>query len=563
MYASGDTHGSLYKSVDSGNTWENLSSYGSYNAWCFEINPTRPDTIYAGSMMNEADSVGIRLSIDGGISWQTVLKWPAISQIAVSPSNPDIVYAAAGYWPGYQTDQHGEGIWKSTDGGFTWNKIITNLIDNMSIQTIAFNPSSPNAMYAGAYGVFGNGNGLYASLNGGTSWYLAGLANKHIWKIAVCNSTPNIIFAAAQDSVYKSSDYGTTWNAMNINIGVTEGLFFGLNISKSDNNIIYVGSLDKDIFKSTDAGLTWSGLMNSGLTSTRIWDVTVHPTNSNIVFAGQQGQGIWKSTDGASTWQDANTGFKCHYITDLHHTNGGVFAALYNEQGNNSASVRKWNGTSWNSIGLNDLWINKIVPVPGSTDTLFASKVDYGFFSGKPNNKLLKSTNSGLTWIPVGKGLDTTVEISTIKINHQNKNIIYAGNKLGIYKSANGGNDFTLLGLNNVTSISIHPVSTNIIYAGTWTGVYKSIDAGVNWAPLNTFSNAILSLAILSSNPKIIFAGSFANGILKSIDDGVTWNYVSTNLNGKTIFAILPDFFNPNIVYAGGTMGVYRSVSDV
>ncbi len=563
MFSSGDTHGGIYKSTDGGTTWNNLSGFGCYNAWCFEINPICPDTIYAGSMMNESDSVAIRISVDGGITWQTTLKWPSISQIIVHPTNPNIVFAAAGYWPGYQGNTHGEGIWKSTDGGFTWNKIITGLIDNMSVQSIAFNPSNSNAMYAGVWGVFGNGKGMYASLDGGNTWFAAGLANKDVWKVAVCSNSANTIYAATQDSVYRSINYGSSWTAMNINSTVSLGLYFGISVSKSNNNVVYVGSLDKGIFKTTDGGAIWSAALNTGLPATRVWEVATHPTNANEVFLGQQGVGIWKSTNGAGQWQNSNTGFKCTYVTDLHYNASGLYGALYNEGGNNYASIKKLNGTNWNSVGLNDLWIGKLTSVPNATNILFASKVDYGFFLPVPHNKLLKSTNGGSTWANTGTGLDTTVDAKAIKIDPTNTNVMYVGNAKGIYKSTDGGVTFSLTGLNNlnVTSICISSASANVIYAGTWSGVYTSTNSGTSWTALPTFSNAIFSLIQLPTNPQILFAGTYAAGILKSIDGGASWNYVSLNITNKIIQCLIADPVNPNVIYAGGEMGVYSSSS--
>lgn len=562
MYASGDTHGGIYKSTDGGNTWNNLSGYGCYNAWSFEIHPTRPDTIYAGSMMNEIDSVGLRVSIDGGLTWQTTLKWPSISQIAVHPTNPNIVFAAAGYWPGYQTNTHGEGLWKSIDGGFTWNKIVTGLIDNMSVQSIVINPSNPNAMHVGVWGVFGNGKGMYASLDGGNTWFAAGLANKDVWKVAICSNSANVLYAATQDSVYKSVDYGSTWNKMNIASNVFQGLYFGISISKSNNNVVYVGSLDKGMFKTTDGGTTWSCALNSGLSATRIWEVTCHPTNTNEVFCGQQGTGIWKTTNGATQWQSSNTGFKCTYISDLHYNSSGLYAALYNEAGNNYASIKKWGGSNWSSIGLNDTWVGKITSVPNATNILFATKTDAGFFAS-PSNRLMRSNNAGSNWYHTGVGIDTTVEIKVIKIDVSNSNTMYAGNAKGFYKSIDGGNTFTLTGLNNlnVTSIVVSSTSSNVIYAGTWSGVYTSTNSGLNWTALPTFSIPIFCLAQLPSSSQTLLAGTYGAGILKSTDAGASWNNVATNLLGKVIQCLLVDPSNSTTIYAGGEMGVYVSTS--
>lgn len=563
IFSSGDTHGGMYKSTDGGSTWNNLSGYGCYNAWCFEINPSRPDTIYAGSMMNESDSTAIRVSTDGGLTWQTTLKWPAISQIVVHPTNPNIVFAAAGYWPGYQSNTHGEGIWKSIDGGFTWSKIITGILDNMSVQSIAINPANPNAMYAGVWGVFGNGKGMYASLDGGNTWFSSGLNNKDIWKVAICSNSTNIVYAATQDSVYRSNNFGSNWSTMNILSSAPEGLYFGISIAKTNNNIVYVGSLDKGIFKTTDGGLSWSAAMNSGLPATRVWEVTVNPNNANEVFLGQQGVGIWKTTNAASQWQSANAGFKCTYVTDLHYNSNGLYASLYNEAGNSYASIKKLSGTNWNQIGLNDLWIGKITSDPNANNIMYASKVDYGFVLPIPNNKLLKSTNFGATWVNIGSGLDTTADAKAIKIDPSNTSIIYVGTAKGFYKSIDSGTTFTLTGLNNlnVTSICISTASSNIIYAGTWSGVYMSNNSGLSWTALPTFSNAIFSLLQLPANPQVLFAGTYASGIMKSTDGGLSWNYVSTNLNGKIIQCLLSDPTNSNVIYAGGDMGVYSSSS--
>ncbi|MFQ5499108.1 MAG: WD40/YVTN/BNR-like repeat-containing protein [Candidatus Zixiibacteriota bacterium] len=568
MYTGGDFFGGLYRSVDGGETWSRVESFGYENVWTILIDPSPPYAIYVGNMFE--DSLGIRKSNDGGNSWTTILKYPDVASIAFDPTNSATIYAAGGFWENYQEYVHGAGVWKSYDGGNSWSDIGAGVIDTLNVQSVVVFPSNPQAVLVGTYHFPIPGpKGLYASLDGGLTWSPAGLQDKDVWKLAIAPTADSIVFAACWDSLYRSLDYGATWSAMSINAT----FFFDVRFAPSDNNIVYASAIPEGIFRSADGGETWTEV-NNGLPATRVWVVAIHPTDPNTVFSGQQGRGIWKSTDGGNSWRDVNRGFRCTYPFDIVvGANSRLLAVFYEELGNHAAGVRVWDSLSgWSDLGMTGEQPIKTVAIdPSSSAVLYISEL----LELLTPLQHYRSDDTGNSWTPIGAGLPPDVYLEEILVHPDSPSVVYGATSYeygytggrGLYKSYDFGQNWQFLGLDSmlITCLMFHPDSSAVLFAASLNTVYKSSDGGMSWDSLGISSIPILSLAVDHSNPKRLYAGSFGAGILRSSDGGISWQQTGLEAMPPVISIVIdPDF--PNILYAGGSdvfapgLGIYRSI---
>ena len=269
-------------------------------------------------------------------------------------------------------------------------------------------------------------------------------------------------------------------------------------------------------FQSSDGGTTWSNY-NFGLKALNVSAITLHPTNPSLIFAGT-GNGVYKSVDGGRNWTPSNTGL-----------------------------------TNSNIIGL------VIDPITPSTLYVGAS-------SG--SNPVHKSTDGGATWNAVSTGLGGS-GITCLAIDPITPTTLYAGWGGGVFKTINGGTNWTNLGgLFSTSAIVVDPGTPTTIYAAgnsSGGGVFKSINGGTNWQSVNTglTTTFILTLAIDPVTPSTLYAGA-NGGFFKSVDGGANWTSSGTGLPGASVVDIAINPVSPTTVYAaasGSGGGVFKSIN--
>ena len=179
--------------------------------------------------------------------------------------------------------------------------------------------------------------------------------------------------------------------------------------------------------------------------------------------------------------------------------------------------------------------------------------------------------SAGEFWHQLGNGLAGT-QVLSLAIVPQSPSTIYVGTYRGLYKSTNGGTDWTLVSRligNEIYAVALDPTNPSIVYVtGGQAGgyqVFKSIDGGVNWTVPTSGSIAwdIQALAINPHDPRILYAGTQGGGVFKSSNGGATWNTANDGLsaNFMNVCTLAVDPQNPAIVYAGvGDSGVYKSL---
>lgn len=252
----------------------------------------RPDEYYMGST-----GAGVYKTTDGGRTAVSVTDpyfGGTIGAVAVAESNPDIVYVGGGETPIRGNVSHGEGVWKSTDGGKTWTSM--GLRETQYIGRIRLHPTNPDVVYVAALGhVFGPNRerGVYKSVDGGRTWRQVKFVNDSTGAIDLVMDPkdPNTLYASFWEAnrrpwalksggpgsaIFKTTDGGETWTDITRNTGLPSGLLgnIGLSVSPINSNIVWAMIENEPgggLYKSSDAGRTWTRTSDDRNIRQRAW----------------------------------------------------------------------------------------------------------------------------------------------------------------------------------------------------------------------------------------------------------------------------------------------------
>ncbi|HXE77619.1 MAG TPA: hypothetical protein VN614_05215 [Rhodanobacter sp.] len=322
----GTTDGGVWETLDYGQSWKNISDGHFTNnvIGAIAVAPSNPKVIYVGTGESDIRNTfltgeGMYKSVDGGKSWQHVGldATHIISWILVDPKDPDVVYAASlGHVWGPNPER---GVFKSTDGGKTWNKVLY-INDHTGVVTMAMDPSDPDTLYATAWEASrrawtfssgGPGSGIYKSTDGGAHWsnitHNPGLPDGIIGKagIAVAPSDPNVVYALIQANyqghsggLFKSNDAGRTWAFVNGDDELTQRAFYYMRVyvDPKDADTIYMPNVN--VYVSHDSGKTLDKLKPPHGDNHAFW---INPNDTKLFIESNDG-GATVSRDGGSTW---------------------------------------------------------------------------------------------------------------------------------------------------------------------------------------------------------------------------------------------------------------------
>jgi N-acetylneuraminic acid mutarotase/photosystem II stability/assembly factor-like uncharacterized protein len=288
-----DNGGGLLKSTDGGATWTAFNE--SFNAAdriiSLVIDPANTQTIYAGT----DDPNGVLKSTDGGISWTSVTPYNfSVLSLAIDPNNTQTVYAGAD-----------GSIYKTTTGGAAW----THIFSGNNRKGLAIDPTNSQTIYVGGYG------SIFKTIDGGATWTTLNIVPPYLGANSVVGSViitidsppPDIIslaidptntqtvYAGTSAGVYKTTDGGTSWVA--VNSGLTDWHVQSLAIDHS--HTIYAGT-SGGLFKTTNGGATWK-VVNAGLMNTNVQSLAIDPINGQTLYVGTLSGGVFKVANSPCT----------------------------------------------------------------------------------------------------------------------------------------------------------------------------------------------------------------------------------------------------------------------
>jgi photosystem II stability/assembly factor-like uncharacterized protein len=283
----------------------------------------RPKEGYFG-----ATGGGLWKTVDGGASWTPVtdgqVRSSSVGAVAVSETNPDVVFIGMGESCIRGDIMEGDGLYKSTDAGKTWTHVA--FPDARVISKIRIHPSNPDIVFVAAFGRLSLPSaerGVYKSTDGGRTWKRTLFKDDRTGAVDISLDprNPTVIFAALWEAyrleytmssggpgsgLYKSTDGGETWTDITRNPGLPKGVDgkIGVSVSGADSNRVYaiIENENGGLFVSDDAGATWKSANEARNIRQRAFyytHVTADPKNRDIVYV--QNVGTFKSTDGGKT----------------------------------------------------------------------------------------------------------------------------------------------------------------------------------------------------------------------------------------------------------------------
>jgi photosystem II stability/assembly factor-like uncharacterized protein len=544
----GAASGGVWKSTNGGTTYKPVFDQQTVQSiGAITIDPTNPKVVWVGtgeSWMRNSVSVGDGLykSTDGGNSWLRMgLKDSEhIVKIIVDPSNPNTVYVCV---PGkLWSDSDDRGVYKTTDGGKTWAKILAGGNASTGCSMISMDSKDPKVIFAGMWDFRRAGwtmrsggkspeapsaSGLYKSIDGGANWMpleaktASGLPAKPWGRVAVAvaPSKPNVVYAFIEavpplNALYRSDDGGTSWKKMDRSQSMIWRPFYFANLIVDPNNENRVIKPDGPLIMSTDGGATFTGI--SGGTHGDHHDVWIDPKDSDHMITGDDG-GIWYSYDGGDKWwkgENLPVSQFYHVSVDMERPYN-VYGGL---QDNSS-----WVGNSQYPGGItNSRWENMY---GGDGFWMFVDPTDQTFLYAEAQGGNIGRVN---------------------RKTHEGRDI----QPLPGYKEGK-------LRFNWNTPIHMSPTRNGTVYIGAQF-LFRSKDFGQTWARISpdlttndpekqkqeesggvTVDNSsaemhttIFAIAESPKDPKVIWAGTDDGNLQVTRDAGKSWTNVVGNISG-------------------------------
>jgi photosystem II stability/assembly factor-like uncharacterized protein len=632
-----DAWSGVNRSTDGGQTWVASNSgidtrLGPSNdaipIFSLTIDHQNPNIVWAGTQGLR----GIFKSTDGGITWTRKDNGIAenigltIRNFQIQPGTSDTLFAAGELSVGVQGiefDKVDGVLYKTTNGGVSWNKILQ---DSSLFRWMCINPTDPQRMTVFT-GIFDRealntvGKGVLRSTDGGNTWTTAnqgiqgslfvGGMSMHPTSIPTVligtgNYTQNNPANPILGGLFLTTNSGSSWTRVlgpqdQQQPGDPENVFTAAAYSRSNPNIVFAANAVA-FYKSTDGGQTWpfryAGANGApyGPPNVRAGipiEVTVDRDDPDIVYVNNYGGGVFKSTDGAQSWQvlgKGYTGAEIHKVVVDPHARSSILVTGRSGPFKSTDAGASWIGVySTGALGYSEWYGAAIHPTLSSVMLL----------SDEHTGTILMSTDAGNTWIRVFK--QPSADASDIVTRHgakellfapSNPLIVYAGyaganffvddpnaptyTSYGVYKSTNGG--FTWNAKNsglgttslNIVAMAISQTDPALVYVATkGSGIFKTTNGGDQWVDVtnNLPTKDVYALALSPANAQLLYAGTKSSGVFKSIDGGATWSLAlsaavsNPPFNSKEIMSLVMDPTNDRTVYAADwRSGVYRSI---
>jgi len=327
----GSASGGVWKSQDGGTTFKPVfDKQPVQSIGAVAIDPKNPQTVWVGtgeSWTRNSVSIGegIYKSVDGGESWTNLglQKTERIVRIVIDPRNADVVYACA---PGkLWSDSPDRGLYKTTDGGKSWDLILTGPNLSTGCSTVAMDPKNPDVLFAGLWDfrrkgwTFRSGgdgpdapsaSALYKSTDGGKSWTELKNLGPKPWgrvEVAIAPSNSSVVYALVESTasaLWRSSDGGNTWEKRDNSQAMVWRPFYFARLIVDPVNPERVFKPDFDLVASDDGGRSFARL--AGFNAHGDWhDLFIDPENPAHIMGGNDG-GLYISFDGGNRWWKNN-----------------------------------------------------------------------------------------------------------------------------------------------------------------------------------------------------------------------------------------------------------------
>jgi photosystem II stability/assembly factor-like uncharacterized protein len=557
-----------------------------------EIPSTQPEVYYVG-----AASGGIFKTINGGDDWVPIFdeqEMLSIGDIEISKNNNNIIWAGTGEVNagGGSLVYDGDGIYKSTDGGTTWQS--KGLPDIGSVGKIVLDPNNDNTAFVGAMGPLfrkSANRGVYKTTNGGDSWQQVLFVSDStgVVDMAIHPANGNIVYAASWErirrpnnrqyggitsGIYRTTDGGSNWMELTNGLPSTASQKgrISIAISASNPNVLYTRYADasgniQGVYKTINGGDSWTAVNSNQLTNVGFhwWfgGIYIDPTDENTIY--NVDFEVQKSTNGGNSWGSSfsNVHVDQHALAFNASVPGEVLlgndGGLYYSSNDGASSVKDMK-----------------LPITQFYRMYVDAQNENKIYGGAQDNSTSRTQTGGLTdWniIYGGDGFQPLVDPT-------NTNVIYALYQYGaLGKSTNNGGSFSNA-TNGIsggdrknwdTPITFDPSNSQTLYYGT-NKLYKSTNAAGNWSAIspdltdgphtgNLTFGTITTISVSPLDNEIIFVGTDDGKAWITQDGGSNWTDVSAGVPNRWVTKVLASRENPNTVYL--TLSGYRFGEDV
>ena len=625
-YYFGATGGGVWKSTDGAMTWspvfdkEGTSSIGS-----IAVANSNPNVVYVGTgeaciRGNISHGDGVYKTLDGGKTWKNVgLKDSrAIGKVIVNPTNPDIAFVAAlGHVYGPNTER---GIFRTTDGGKTWEKVLYK-DENTGGIDVAFDPHNPNILFGAlwqtrrtSWGLDdgGPGSGLYRSNDGGTSWKRLeehGLPKGPYGRIGVAvASNSERVYALIEahnpdGGLYRSDDGGENWRLVNASHSLWQRPWYYMHVvaDPQDENVLYI--MDVETYKSTDGGHLFDKVPVPHGDNHGLW---IDPKDTRRMIASNDG-GVTVSLDGGQSWSTQDnqpTAQFYHVITDREtpfrvygsqQDSGTVAIASRSDDGSISRS-------DWYDVGGGEA--GYIAPYPPDPDIVYAADYQGLITRYDRHTGQVKSITEQpeLSDAHGAANLEHRFQwTAPVLISPHDPNTLYHGGEV-LFKTTDGGVHWQAISpdltrndkskqivsggaitlddsgteyYDTIFALAESPITKGLLWVGTDDGLIQlTKDEGKNWANITPKDMPEWS-RISQIDPSPFDPGTayvavdrhqfddLRPYIYKTSDYGKTWTKLGKGIPDDTFVRVVrEDPKRKGLLYAGTETGIYISFDD-
>ncbi len=576
---------------------------GRVNAIAFH--PVNSSIIYVG-----APAGGLWISEDAGSTWISYtdnMPTLGVSSIVVDYVNPSVIYMGTGDRDA--SDATGMGVYRSADGGQTWNQWNTGM-GNRTVGRLLMHPTDNSTIFAATDG------GLYKTTNSGLNWYKVKSGNMK--EVVFKSDDPNIVFASGGGNFYRSSDGGESFVLITSGIGSASRAVIA--VSAADPDVVYFhtvsGSAFAGLYRSDDAGLSFTlkssspnimGYDCDGGSGGQGWydlDLACDPTNADIIYSG--GVNVWKSLNGGASWTMSSHWYggcgkpavhaDCH-VLEFSPLNGNLYAG--NDGGIYSSAT---NGGSWFELtsGLAISQIYKIGQAKTNKDKVMNGYQDNGsatflgdsqgfltvmggdgmdcsydhsndayaygeYYNGGSISRILNNQNQGSISGGIG---ESGAWVTPFSLDVTDAETMYVGMK-NIWRSHNirsynvQWQKISNIGGGNCKAVEQSEANNDIFYVSKGNGgFYKTenlTSANPAWVDLGNQKPSTGTVTDIETNPfdeNVVYI-TLDSKVFKSEDKGLTWNDISLNMPNVSTNTIEYYKHDDEGLYVGTDAGIY------
>lgn len=623
--------GGVWKTENAGTTWTPIfDDQPVYSTGDVTIDPSNSNIIWVGTGENNGGrhisfGDGIYKSLDGGQTWENMglKESERISDIIVHPTDSNTVWAAV---QGPLWSSGGErGLYKTTDGGKNWTLVLETEDEWTGVTSLLLDPRNPDKLYAATwsrqrtvatYVGTGPGSGIHTSDDGGETWteLKTGLPSGNMGKIgmAISPMNPDVIYATIETDnrkggFYRSEDRGASWEKMSDEVGGGTGPHYyqEIFIDQHQFDRVYIASNYSKV--SDDGGKTWTPISTE---RKHVDDhaMAFHPTDPDFVLIGSDG-GIYMSHDRMATWRyianlpltqfykiapdDAEPFYTVYGGTQDNSTQGGPsrtnrregiknkdwFLALggdghqpATEPGNPEIMYAQWQQGNLTRYDLNtreNVYI-KPQPRPGEPAERFNWDAPINVSAHDPkriyfaSQRVWRSDDRGDSWTPISPDLTKNGNRMHLPV-------------MGRTWSVEAGWDiYAMSEYHTIANFAESPVDENILWVGTDDGqIQVTTDGGKNWkkidlsdvkgVPATAYVNDIRAdlfdantVYVALDNHKY---GDFKPYLIKTTNLGRKWTSLAEDIPEKhLVWRIVQDHVNKDLMFIGTEFGVFFTV---